>query len=890
MPTDPLHPTVEVVDRAQLPTSSVVSTIATPDRRVRVFVSSTLEELADDRRAARDAITRLHLTPVMFEIGARSHPARDLYRAYLDQSDVFVGIYAQSYGWVAPTESVSGLEDEYALSGDRPKLIYVKTVSNRDPRLDSLLTRIRADDRVAYKHYNDADDLVELLADDLAVLLTERFTSERDPEIDPAKVATPTPTSAIVGRDADISRVLSLVRDPAVHLVTIIGPGGIGKTRLALEISRLVETGAGAGADPVEVSFIDLAGVQDPDLWQTTVAATLGIHAEGARPMLEVLIDRLQGRPLLLVVDNVEQLVSAANDLARLLAACPNLTVLVTSRIALRLRGEHEVALAPLAIPERSALSDFDRVNQSAAVQLLIERARQVRPGFELTAANMESVAELCRLLDGIPLALELAAAQLRLLTPAALMRRLQSATANSLDLVASSVDAPARQRTLRATIEWSHSLLSEAERALFARVSVFAGAWTIDAMNEVGTEEDDLDPVEVLASLLTQSLVRADDSDPDEPRFRMLETIRAYASERLVERDEFETTVGRLTSYLFGLVRSVQDALQGPDHIAASVRVDRERDEILSAMTLALKVDDAAAVGRLITPLFTYWWSRGLLAMTSGFAEKAAALPSAARLEPYDSALLSGGRGMALLMIGHPDEAEPLLQETLDGATAIGNDRLRGYALLGMGGVFGHRDPQLACARLDEAAKVFRKTGDQWGLSLSLSTRGGLTLNDGDPRGALAIHTEALDAAESIHNNALRAQILDMLGLDTMGSGDLEAARNYHVRAVHLHRELVDYEGSSYSIAAMADLALAMGRSQEAARLVGAARRARELIGAAIWPGIQGPEQEREKRILDLVGETDFEKLIAEGARMPLADALDYGLSSTLADTERVD
>jgi predicted ATPase len=888
MSTEPLNPTVEVVDGAQLPNAHVSSSIATPDRRVRVFISSTLEELADDRRAARDAITRLHLTPVMFEIGARSHPARDLYRAYLGQSDVFVGIYGQSYGWVAPTESVSGLEDEYALSGDRPKLIYVKAVSDRDPRLASLLARIRADDRVAYKHYNDANDLVELLADDLAVLLTERFTSDLDPGIAPARVAAPTPTSAIVGREVDISRVLSLVRDPAVHLVTLIGPGGIGKTRLALEISRLVETGD--GALPVEVSFIDLAGVQDPDLWQSTVAATLGIHAEGARPMLEVLIDRLQGRQLLLVVDNIEQLVSAANDLARLLAACPNLTVLVTSRIALRLRGEHEVALAPLAIPERSGTSDIEAVGQSAAVRLLIERAKQVRPGFELTAANMESVAELCRLLDGIPLALELAAAQLRLLTPAALVRRLQSATASSLDLVASTVDTPARQRTLRATIEWSHSLLSEAERALFARLSVFAGAWTIDAMNAVGTEDNDLDPVDVLASLLTQSLVRADDSDPDEPRFRMLETIRAYAGERLVERDEFETTVGRLTTYLFGLVRSVQDALQGPDHVAASAQVDRERDEILSAMALALKVDDAGAVGRFITPLFTYWWSRGLLPMTNAFAEKAAALPSAARLEPYDSVLLSGGRGIGLLMVGRPDEAEPLLQKTLEGATAIGNDRLRGYAFLGIGGVFGHRDPQLACARLDEAAEVFRKIGDQWGLSLSLSTRGGLMLNDGDPLGALAIHTEALDAAESIHNDALRAQILDMLGLDTMGSGDLDTARKYHVQAAHLHQQLVDYEGSSYSIAAMADLALAMSRPQQAARLVGAARHARQLIGAATWPGIQGPEQAQEKRIIDLVGETDFQKLMDEGAKMRLADALDYGLSSTLADSEQVD
>jgi predicted ATPase len=883
MPTESVKSIVGVDKSTESPALFAVSGIATPDRRVRVFVSSTLDELADDRRAAREAITRLHLTPVMFEIGARTHPARDLYRSYLEQSDVFVGIYGESYGWVAPTESVSGLEDEYALSGDRPKLIYVKSVAHRDPRLASLLARIKADDRVAYKHYEEAADLVELLADDLAVLLTERFIGELGSGIDPAKVAVPTPTSAIVGREADVSRVLSLVRDPAVRLVTLIGPGGVGKTRLALEIARLV--GAGAGATPVEVSFIDLAGVRDPELWQTTIAATLGIRAEGARPILEVLIDRLQGRELLLIVDNVEQLVPAANDLARLLAACPNLTVLVTSRIAMRLRGEHEVALAPLELPERG--SDLELVGRSPAVQLLIARAKQVRPSFALTAANMDAVAELCRLLDGIPLAVELAAAQLRLLTPTVLLGRLHEATAGSLDLVASSVDIPARQRTLRATIEWSHSLLGDAERALFARLSVFAGAWTIDAMNAVGAEDDDLDPVEVLGSLLTQSLIRTDDSDSDEPRFRMLETIRAYASERLLERGEFETTVGRLTTYLFGVVRSVQDELQGAYHLAASARLDRERDEILSAMGLALRIDDAAAVAKLITPLFTYWWSRGLLAMTNGFAEKAARLPSAASLDQYDSILLAGGRGIALLMIGRPGEAEPLLQKTLDGATAIGNDRLRAYALLGLGGVFGYRDPHLAGARLDEAAEVFRKIGDQWGLSLSLSTRGGLTLNDGDPLGALAIHLDALGAAESIDNDALRAQILDMLGLDTMSSGDLAGARNYHAQAAHLHQQLVDYEGTSYSIAAMADLALAMSRPQEAARLVGAARHARQLIGAATWPGIQGPERTRDERIIGLLGKAKFQSLTAEGAKMRLADALDYALSSTRVDSE---
>jgi predicted ATPase len=854
--------------------------IATPDRRVRVFVSSTLGELAADRRSARSAITKLHLTPVMFEVGARTHPARDLYRAYLDQSDVFIGIYGQSYGWVAPAETVSGLEDEYALSGDRPKLIYVKSVTDRDARLSSLLDRIKGDDRVAYKHYDHADELVELVADDLAILLTERFTiGERSGRHALRAAAIPAPTSAILGREREISQVVALVHDPEVHLVTLVGPGGIGKTRLALEIAGVAQDGT-AGA-PAEVSFIDLAAVLDPDEWQARVAATLGIHSEGTRPLLDVLVDRLQGRNLLLVVDNVEQLVPAANDLARLLASCPELTVLVTSRIALQLRGEHEIQLPPLGLPARSSVPDTLAIGLSPAVRLLIERARQVRPSFVLTAANSEAVAELCRLLDGIPLALELAAAQLRLLTPGALVQRLTAASARSLDLASASVDVPVRQRTLRATIEWSYSLLSEAERALFARLSVFVGAWTLGAMSVVGTVDDDLDPVDVLSSLLTQSLVRADDSDPDEPRFRMLEPIRLYAGERLERRGEAIATVDRLTQYLLGVVAEVRDELQGPGHAALSVRLDRERDEILSAINLAIRNDHAGTVGRLLTPLFTYWWSRGLLPMTNGFAERAAALPSAANLDSYESALLSGARGMSLIKTGQAAEAEPLLAQTLADATSIANQRLRAYALLGLGGVFGDTDPQRACDRLDEAAAVFRSIRDDWGLALALSTRGGLTLVRGDAAAAHAMHVDALSAASRIHNDTLRAQILDMLGFDALGSSDQIAAREYHSAAAALHQQLLDYEGSAYCLLGLAGVALTMNRPDAAAQLIGASHRARNLIGAAVWPGILSTERLQEGRVIQLLGRPRFDVLSLEGAGLPLTEALEFGLSA---------
>jgi predicted ATPase len=406
---------------------------------------------------------------------------------------------------VAPGETVSGLEDEYLLSGDRPKLIYVKTAAERQPRLTDMLARVETDDRASYKRFGNADDLAELLADDLAVLLTERFARPGPAAAaDRRPASLPVPPTPIIGREDEIAQVAVLLRDPEVHLVTLIGPGGIGKTRLAVEVARRM-LDAGGPAGPDEASFIDLAAVRDAAGWPAAVTAALGIRPEGTRPVLDLLIDRLRGRRLLLVLDNVEQLVAAAADLGALLAACPDLTVLVTSRIALRLRGEHEVPLTPLPTPGDCPRADVATVGQSAAVQLLTARARQVRPDFTVTAGNAAAVAELSRRLDGIPLALELAAAQLRLLTPAALLRRLGPGLDRSLDLAAGTVDTPGRQRTLRATIQWGYDLLGEAERTLLARLSVFAGSWTVEASDAVGTADGDLDAIDVLASLLSQ-------------------------------------------------------------------------------------------------------------------------------------------------------------------------------------------------------------------------------------------------------------------------------------------------------------------------------------------------------------------------------------------------
>ncbi|HYT09490.1 MAG TPA: DUF4062 domain-containing protein [Mycobacteriales bacterium] len=853
--------------------------IATPDRRVRVFVSSTLEELADERQAAREAIGRLRLTPVMFELGARPHPPRELYRAYLAQSDVFVGIYWRRYGWTAPGESVSGLEDEYLLSGDRPKLIYVKAAADREPRLAELLARVRADDRAAYKPFDRTAELAELLADDLAVLLTERFTGAAAPPAGPPGLRPgrlPTPPTLMVGRDAQRDAVVDLLRGGA-RLVTLTGPGGIGKTRLALAVAAAAQDDLFDGA-----WFVDLAPVADAGQVPGTIAAALGLRPEGTRPVLDLVADRLQGRRVLLVLDNFEQVLPAAAELARLLAAAPGITVLVTSRTVLRLRGEHEVPLPPLDTPAGpDDAADVEAIGRSGAVRLLVARAGEVRSGFALTAQNSTAVAELCRRLDGIPLALELAAAQLRLLTPAVLLRRLGDRLP-SLDMAAGPVDLPSRQRTLRATVEWSYSLLGAAERALLARLSVFAGAWTLDGADAVGAVDGDLDVLDTLSSLVAESLVSTDQRYADEPRFRMLDTVRAYARERLAERGERDATTARLAGYLREFAYQAGAELDGPDNRAWASRVDGELDDLRAGIRWAVDADDAETPVRLTAPLFAYWWSRGLLAEMRLVAEEVAALPSATRLPPDAAALLLWARGMFRISMGDVAQSEPFLRGAVDAATGLGDERLRAYALAGVGLATLPGGDGGAQRSLDEAVQAFRRLGDRWGLAFALSSRGQLAVQDGDPAAAAAMHGEALAAAEQIENEHLRAQLLNLLGMDAMAGGDVAGARSRFTAAAGMYMWLPDQEGSAYCLDGFAATALAQGRPDVAARLVGASAHAREVVGVAVWPGIRPLAEALVAAIAAALGEPAYRLARAEGTRMRTTDALAYAQEAT--------
>jgi predicted ATPase len=638
--------------------------IRTPDQRVWVFVSSALEELAAERQAVRDAVTRLRLVPVLFELGARPHPPRPVYRAYLAQSQVFVGIYWQSYGWVAPGEQVSGLEDEYRLSGGLPRLIYVKSpAAERDPRLAQMLARIKDEGGLSYQRFSDPAELQQRVENDLAVLLSERFEMTRSGEggADEAPLAgaLPMPATPLLGREQETAAVEELVVGEGVRLVTLTGPGGVGKSRLMVEAARRLGPGFADGA-----RFVELASVSAADLVAAAIAAGLGLNTSAGQ-MITDLESYLQPRRLLLALDNFEQVMDAAPLLADLLRAAAGLVVLVTSRTVLRLSGEHEFPVPPLPVPPAGAGRDPADLRRYASVSLFVERAHAVAPGFELTGANAGAVAEICRRLDGLPLAIELAAARVRLLPPQALASRLDQRFSV---LTGGARDLPERQRTLRNTLDWSFGLLSAGEQALFARLGVFAGPFSLPAAEAVGApgegQASGPGPVmETLGSLVDSSLVRAD-TRGGEPRFSLLETIRDYARERLAGGGDWVRAHDRHAAYFQALAEPSGADLAGPGQLPWVGRLETEHDNLLAAMSWLVDQDHLDQATHLFLMTWRFWWLRGHLAELARLGADIAA--GSEDLPPYQGALALTGPGFILIANGDLARAQTVFEQSL--------------------------------------------------------------------------------------------------------------------------------------------------------------------------------------------------------------------------------
>ncbi len=811
--------------------------IRTPDQRVRVFASSTLQELSAERQAVRDAVTRLRLVPVMFELGARPHPPRRVYRSYLAQSQVFVGVYWQSYGWVAPGEQVSGLEDEFRLSAGMPRLIYVKAPApQRDPRLARLLDQVQADNSVSYQRFSDAGELQRLVENDLAVLLSERFEQTRrgGAEAPPLAAALPAPATPMVAREQDTTAVSGLVTGQDVRLITLTGPGGVGKSRLAVAAaSRLAPSFADG------VRFVDLASVPAADLVPGAIAARLGVRSSGGSTLPD-LLSYLRPRHLLLVLDNFEQVTGAAPELAGLLAVAPGLVLLVTSRTVLRLRGEHEFRVAPLPVPPAQPGPTPSELAQYPAVQLFVQRAQATDPGFTLTDTNAPAVGQICRRLDGLPLAIELAAARIRMMPPRALLARLDG----GLGVLADGPrDLPARQRTLAATLDWSFGLLSPDAQALFTRLGVFAGSFGLRAARAVcaggdnladgdgdGTEPDQ-HLVDTLGALADSSLVRLQ-ADDGQPRFTLLDTIREYALERLRATDGWAEVHQRHASYFRALAEPRDDELQGTGQLAWLDRLETRHADLVAALSWLVDVGQIGPAVQFVWTTWRFWWLHGHAAELSRYTGKI--LAGCPRLALRERALALAGSAFIMMAGGDHDQAEPLFEQSLPLFRQAGDSL--GAALIA--NVLGHlralrRDDGAARALLrDNLSRLTADGGSQTGadrvqhlldLAMADNFLGQVQLRSGDHAGAARLFRDGLAAARSAPDRFTILISLYDLALCRQAQGDLTQATALLTEGLSLADEAGDRPSMAYYLEALAEVVSRQGRPARAVSLLSA-------------------------------------------------------------------
>jgi predicted ATPase len=803
----------------------VTTAIRTPDQRLRVFVSSTLEELAAERAAVREAITRLRLIPVLFELGARPYPPRDLYRAYLEQSHIFIGIYWQRYGWVAPDMEISGLEDEYRLVGEKPKLIYIKAPApEREPRLNDLLNHIR-DDGVSYKRFSTPDELRELVENDLALLLTERFFEEATAANPPSPSPTtddaedlrlrgrnlPIQRSSIIGREREIAAVRELLQRADVSLLTLTGPGGAGKTRLGLQVAAdLLDTFKDG------VFFVPLTPVTDPSRVAAAIAQALGVRESGVRPLEEILKETLWDKQILLLLDNFEHVVEAALLVVDLLAACPKLKILVTSRTRLHVRGEKEFPVPPLDLPDPHYLPNLERLSQYAAVQLFLQRAADVQPDFVLTAENAPIIAEICRRLDGLPLAIELAAARIKTLSPQALLARL----ARGFDILKGGArDLPTRQQTLRNTIDWSYHLLDATAQQLLRRLAVFVGSWTLAAAEALCSLDGDLaDVLDVLEVLVDNNLLLRTKSTGGEPRYGMLESIREYANEQLQASGEAEVMGQRHNAYFIGLAEEAEPHFRSAARQEWLDRVEGDLDDVRAILARSNGPDTLDSGLRLAGALNWFWYFRTYLGEGRTWAEGLLAqLPLDGPASTRQAKVRFGAGALAWTQ-GDFGTAQEHLEASIALYRTLGEGADLAYALIFRSNIaLVNGEAAAARQQASEALTLLTATADRWGAALAHNWLGDALLALQDMAGARTQYEESLAHFRQVDDAWGAALPLHALANLAANQGDYTTAHDLLQESGARLRAAGDQWGYARSLMGSATVALRQGNSPQA-------------------------------------------------------------------------
>ena len=656
----------------------------------------------------------------------------------------------------------------------------------------------------------------------------------------------------LLGRERELAQLVALLRRDDVRLVTITGPGGIGKTRLSVQVATEL-----LDAFPDGVWNVRLSRLTDPALVVPTIATTLDLKESGALPLADVLRGYLRDKRLLLVLDNFEQVAAAASQVGDLLAVCPGVKALVTSRSSLRVQGEHEYALHPLALPDPAHLPLPEHLSRYAAAALFIERAQAVQADFALTHANAPAVAAICERLDGLPLAIELAAARVKLLPPPTLLTRLDRALPV---LTGGPRDLDDRQQTMRNTLAWSYALLAPEEQRLFRRLSVFVGGCTLETAEAVCVAPDGAEPLEIevldgLSTLIDQSLVQQRE-EGGAPRFGMLHVIREFALEQLEATGEAEAMRRAHASFFVALTEQAESELTGSVAGEWLTRLESEHANLRVALGWTYERGERGEQGetetglRLVAALRLFWWMRGYLREGRAWVEALLSLVvgpglglnggvgvvrgDAAAWVPqrlWARALLAGGT-MALWQADDfaagrwLEQAEALARIVDDQATAA--TALNFLATLDV----GHSDWKRAAMRFEESLTLMRAVGDRWGIAIALNNLGDLAVYQEDLERAATAFAEALALFRQIGDHRGVTLALLNLGWVARKRGESRRATEVLREALMLARDVGDPRPCATGLEYLAATAGTIRQGKRAARLIGAAAAVRETIG----------------------------------------------------------
>lgn len=720
----------------------------------------------------------------------------------------------------------------------------------------------------------------------------------------------PSQLTPFIGREREMEKVQHRLLQPDIRLLTLTGPGGVGKTRLGLEVARQVRDQFADG-----VCFVALAPISDPALVPSAIAQALGVKQGAGQSVTEALEQYLRERQLLLLLDNFERLLEAGPPIAQLLAACPRLKMLVTSRVVLRLQCEHVCEVPPLTLPAAGHQASPEQLGQYEGIRLFAERARASSSEFMITTENAPAVTELCRQLDGLPLAMELAAARVRLLPPDAMLARL----GNRLALLTDGArDLPDRQRTLRATLDWSYDLLSVAERSLFARLAVFVGGWSLEAAEAVCNAADEAEVLHHMSALVNKSLVKQQADIQHEARFTMLETVREYALERLEESGELERLRRRHAAYFLKTAEEAEFALQGPLQATWLDRLETEHDNFRAALSWSLTFQSDTEMGmRLTGALSHFWYVRG------HHGESRMWLQSA--LERSSDAITARakvlfGAGQLAWFQGELVRANTLLKESLTLYRDLENDAGAAYALLFLGRTaISQGDYGQGAVLVEESLTLFHQQGNMWGRAWALIVLGAGALSEGSVDWAAATFEESLTLYKNLENMQGMALALIYLGRaahmqgevvrsnaileeslalfkdlgDSRGVaevllelGRVARAQGNYVRSLKLCREslvlshkLGDKSYIAFCLTALAGVIQATGDARRAARLFGAAQGLLESLGAVLDPSGSREYSNDLAAVHNQLGESAFEEARAAGGAMTAEQAVEYAL-----------